>query len=104
MDLGAALPALFLAAVILLVNAFFVASELAFGRVRETQRRELAEGGSARARLARQISLNIDRYLSATQLGVTGASLALGIVGEPAVAAIVEHTPVAAWIVERSEA
>jgi CBS domain containing-hemolysin-like protein len=104
MDLGAALPALFLAAVILLVNAFFVASELAFVRVRETQLRELAEGGSARARLARQISLNIDRYLSATQLGVTGASLALGIVGEPAVAAIVEHTPMAAWIVERSEA
>ena len=102
MDLGAALPALFLAAVILLVNAFFVAAELALVRVRETQLRELAEAGSARARLARELTLNIDRYLSATQLGVTGASLALGIVGEPAIAALI--APAFGWLIERSEA
>lgn len=101
MDLGAAMPALLLAAVILLLNAFFVAAELALVRVRETQLRELAEAGSARARLARQLSVNIDRYLSATQLGVTGASLALGIVGEPAVAAVL--APPLRPLVERSE-
>ncbi len=102
MDLGAALPALLLAVVILLVNAFFVAAELALVRVRETQLRELAEAGSARARLARDLAINIDRYLSATQLGVTGASLALGIVGEPAVATLI--APAFGWLRERSEA
>jgi CBS domain containing-hemolysin-like protein len=102
MDLGAALPALLFALAILLVNAFFVAAELALVRVRETQLRELAEAGSARARLARELNINIDRYLSATQLGVTGASLALGIVGEPAVAALI--APAFGWLIERSEA
>jgi CBS domain containing-hemolysin-like protein len=100
MDLGAALPALLLAALILLVNAFFVAAELALVRVRETQLRELAEAGSARARLARELTLNIDRYLSATQLGVTAASLALGIVGEPAVAALI--APLFGWLIDSS--
>jgi len=102
MDLGAALPALLLAAAILLLNAFFVAAELALVRVRETQLRELEEAGSARARLARHLSVNIDRYLSATQLGVTAASLALGLVGEPAVAALI--APLFGWLLERSDA
>src|SRR5438094_3264229 len=101
MGLGAALPALLLAAVILLVNAFFVAAELSLVRVRETQLRELADAGSARARLARELTLNLDRYLSATQLGVTAASLALGIVGEPAVATLI--APPFGWLIERSE-
>lgn len=102
MDVGAALPALLLAALILLVNAFFVAAELALVRVRETQLRELADAGSARARLARQLSVNIDRYLSATQLGVTAASLALGLVGEPAIAALLR--PLLGWLIVRSAA
>ncbi len=89
MDLGAALPALLLTLVILLVNAFFVAAELAFVRVRATQLQERADAGSTRARLAQRIYGSIDRYLSATQLGVTAASLALGIVGEPAVSALI---------------
>ncbi|MBU6423802.1 MAG: HlyC/CorC family transporter [Chloroflexota bacterium] len=102
MDVGAALPALLLSLLILLVNAFFVAAELALVRVRETQLRELAERGSARARLAEQLSANIDRYLSATQLGVTAASLALGLVGEPAIAALIR--PLFGWLIERSDA
>jgi magnesium and cobalt exporter, CNNM family len=88
MDLGAALPALLLTILILLFNAFFVAAELAFVRVRATQLQERVDAGSARARLAQRIYASIDRYLSATQLGVTVASLALGIVGEPAVATL----------------
>ena len=100
--MGAALPALLLSLLILLVNAFFVAAELALVRVRETQLRELAERGSARARLAEQLSANIDRYLSATQLGVTAASLALGLVGEPAIAALIR--PLFGWLIERSDA
>ncbi len=101
MDLGAALPALLLTVVILLVNAFFVAAELALVRVRETQLRELADAGEGRARLALQMSGQIDRYLSATQLGVTAASLALGLVGEPAVAQLV--LPLFGWLRDRSE-
>lgn len=88
MDLGAALPALLLTIFLLLANAFFVAAEFALVRVRETQLRELSDAGSGRAKLARHMSERIDAYLSATQVGITAASLALGIVGEPAVAGL----------------
>src|SRR6266511_463541 len=88
MDLGAALPALLLTVFLLLANAFFVAAEFALVRVRETQLRELADAGSSRARLARHMNERIDAYLSATQVGITAASLALGIVGEPTFAAL----------------
>ncbi|MEX2046207.1 MAG: hemolysin family protein [Chloroflexota bacterium] len=70
---------------LLVVNAFFVAAEYAIVRVRPTQLQELAERGSARARVALRISAQLDRYISTVQVGVTGASLALGFVGEPAV-------------------
>jgi len=70
---------------LLVVNAFFVAAEYAIVRVRPTQLQELAGGGSARARVALRITTQLDRYVSTVQVGVTGASLALGFVGEPAV-------------------
>ncbi|HEX9268635.1 MAG TPA: CNNM domain-containing protein, partial [Candidatus Limnocylindria bacterium] len=76
--------------VLLLVNAFFVAAEYAFVRVRSTQLQELADAGSGRARVAVRISGRLDSYISAVQLGMTLASLGLGFVGEPAVAAILE--------------
>ncbi len=101
MDLGAAVPALALTAFLLLANAFFVAAEFGLVRVRETQLKELAEAGSSRARLGHHLSRNIDSYLSACQVGITAASLALGIVGEPAVARLI--APLFGWLIALSE-
>lgn len=88
MDLGGVIPALLLFAFLLLVNAFFVLSEYAIVRVRRTQLAELAEAGSGQARMALRISDDLDQYVSTVQVGVTGASLALGIVGEPTMSAL----------------
>ncbi len=90
MDLSATGFALVVFVVLLLVNAFFVAAEYAFVRVRGTQLQELIEVGSARARKAMRILLSLDSYISAIQLGVTFAALGIGLVGEPAVARVIE--------------
>src|SRR3954471_8740035 len=68
---------------LVLLNGFFVAAEFALVRIRETQLDMLVTKGSRRARLARHIIQNINSYLSATQLGITMASLGLGWIGEP---------------------
>jgi CBS domain containing-hemolysin-like protein len=71
---------------LVLINGFFVAAEFAIVKVRATRLTELAERGKVRARIARGILGDLDAYLSACQLGVTMASLALGWLGEPLVA------------------
>ncbi len=81
---------LVLALVFILANGVFVATEFAIVKVRPTQLAELAAAGSRRARMARRIVKRLDSYLSATQLGVTLASLALGWVGEPAFESLIE--------------
>jgi CBS domain containing-hemolysin-like protein len=81
---------LLLALFFILANGFFVAAEFAIVKVRPTQLAELAAAGSARARMARRILKRLDSYLSATQLGVTLASLALGWIGEPAFARLIQ--------------
>ena len=81
---------LLLALFFILANGVFVATEFAIVKVRPTQLAELAAMGSGRARMARRITKRLDSYLSATQLGVTLASLALGWVGEPAFAQLIE--------------
>ena len=68
-----------------LLNGFFVAAEFALVKVRTARIEALARDGSRSARLARHIISHLDRYLSACQLGITVASLALGALGEPAV-------------------
>ena len=68
------------------LNGFFVAAEFAMIKVRLTQIEPLAARGNRRARMAREIITHLDRYLSATQLGITMASLALGWLGEPLIA------------------
>ena len=73
-----------LAFLFVLANGFFVAAEFAIVKVRSTQLTELAEQGSVRARMARKLTRHLDAYLSATQLGITLSSLALGWIGEPA--------------------
>jgi CBS domain containing-hemolysin-like protein len=81
---------LLLAFLFIVANGFFVAAEFSFIKVRSTQLAEAAAAGSARAKMARRITKRLDSYLSATQLGVTLASLALGWVGEPAFEHLIE--------------
>src|SRR5438067_4264705 len=72
------------------LNGFFVACEFAIIKVRASQLDELAEEGNPRARFAKYIRSHLDAYLSATQLGVTVASLALGWLGEEFLAHLLE--------------
>jgi CBS domain containing-hemolysin-like protein len=79
--------------VLLLVaaNGFFVAAEFAFVGVRRSRIHTLAAAGKASAiRLLRLLD-NLNAYLSASQLGITLASLGLGWVGEPVVARMLER-------------
>ena len=74
--------------VLVLLNGFFVAAEFALVRVRETQLDVLVAKGRRNAKLARHIVQHLNSYLSATQLGVTMASLGLGYLGEPVFATL----------------
>lgn len=75
---------------LLAANAFFVAAEFALVSARHFRIETRAKGGSSAARMTLRIKENIDAYLSACQLGITMASLGLGWLGEPAVAAILK--------------
>ena len=77
------------ALVLVLANGFFVASEFAIVKVRQTRLQELADEGSARAKAALRVVKRLDIYLSANQLGITLASLALGWIGEPVIAHLI---------------
>lgn len=83
MDLTTGLQ-LLLAFVLVLLNGFFVLAEFALVKVRTTRIEELARKGNRQAMMARGMLEELDEYLSATQLGITVASLGLGWVGEPA--------------------
>ncbi|HEY8530078.1 MAG TPA: hemolysin family protein [Paenibacillaceae bacterium] len=72
------------------LNGFFVAAEFAMVKVRGTRIDTLAQGGHVRAKFASHLTNNLDAYLSACQLGITLSSLALGWIGEPALAAALE--------------
>jgi CBS domain containing-hemolysin-like protein len=76
--------------VLVLLNGFFVAAEFALVKIRDTQLITLAEKGNRRAKVARRILANLDAALSATQLGITLASLGLGWIGEPVFASLLE--------------
>ncbi len=81
--------ALLITVVMVLANAFFVASEFAFVKIRPTRLQQMAREGRVRARLLIGITSQLPAYLSASQLGITVASLVLGWVGEPAFAAVI---------------
>jgi putative hemolysin len=76
--------------VLVLANGFFVATEFAIVAVRRSRLEQLAAAGHGRARAAQQVVGRLDTYIAACQLGITMASLALGWVGEPALAHLVE--------------
>jgi CBS domain containing-hemolysin-like protein len=80
---------LFLTFFLVLLNGFFVAAEFAMVRVRGSQIEIKAKSGSRVAKLTRSIMANLDGYLAATQLGITIASLGLGVIGEGVFTAIV---------------
>lgn len=82
--------ALIAAFALLVVNGFFVLAEFSLVRIRKTRLEELSQRGDSRASLALKMVAKLDSYLSAVQLGVTLASLGLGWLGEPAVAAFIE--------------
>jgi len=72
------------------LNAFFVACEFSIVKVRTTQLDALLEEGDPRARFVKHVRAHLDAYLSATQLGVTLASLALGWIGEQSLVSILQ--------------
>ncbi len=72
------------------LNGFFVNAEFSIVKVRETRIRALVRKGDRRARVAHRVIQKMDEYLSATQLGITLASLGLGWIGEPAFAHLFE--------------
>ncbi len=76
--------------VLVLANGFFVATEFAIVGVRRSRLDHLATVGVANARAAQQVVGHLDTYIAACQLGITMASLALGWVGEPALAHLIE--------------
>ncbi|MFI5141733.1 MAG: hemolysin family protein, partial [Bacteroidia bacterium] len=74
---------------LVLLNGFFVAAEFAMVKVRSSQVELIANKGGKRAKIALHMVENLDSYLSATQLGITLASLALGWIGEDVMASLI---------------
>jgi CBS domain containing-hemolysin-like protein len=90
---------LFITFLLILINGFFVGAEFALVKVRASQLDIKAQLGSSRAKLAKSLLEKLDAYLSATQLGITLASLALGAVGEEVISEIVTRFFVASGLV-----
>ena len=82
---------LLLALFLVLLNGFFVAAEFSIVKVRYSQIQLKAAEGNSMAKQAEHIIKHLDEYLSATQLGITLASLGLGFVGESALHHIIEN-------------
>ncbi|MFC0214045.1 hemolysin family protein [Paenibacillus chartarius] len=87
---------------LVLLNGFFVAAEFALVKVRQSRLQQLADEGNGKAKYALAVTRDLDTYLSATQLGITLASLALGWVGEQAFAELVVMPALAAFHLENA--
>ena len=89
-----------LSLVLLLValNAFFVAAEFSLVAVRRSRIDQLAAAGDGKAVTVQNALAHLDRYISGTQLGITLASLALGWIGEPALAVLVDRAAAAVGV------
>ena len=75
---------------LVLLNGFFVAAEFALVGARKSKLQEMADAGDRLSSFAIKAVENLDRYISATQLGITLATITLGWVGEPVVAAMID--------------
>ncbi|HAX78247.1 MAG TPA: hypothetical protein DCY88_21110, partial [Cyanobacteria bacterium UBA11372] len=82
-------PRLLSVLLLIAINAFFVTAEFSFVSVRRSRINQLVESGDAAAKIVQKLQRNIDRVLSTTQLGITLSSLALGWIGERAMAVLV---------------
>lgn len=76
---------LFIIAILIAATAFFVASEFAIVKIRSSRINQLIEEGNKQALSAKNVTDNLDEYLSACQLGITITALGLGWLGEPAI-------------------
>ena len=81
---------LLLIALVVLINALFVAAELALVTVRRTRVEQLASAGSRRAAVVRTAMEHPVTFIAATQVGITVASLVLGWIGEPTIGRLIE--------------
>src|SRR6476620_2845751 len=80
----------FLVLLLVAANAFFVAAEFALVSVRDTRIQQLIEARRIGARTVYKLRQRLDEVLNAVQLGITLASLALGWIGEPVLARLIE--------------
>lgn len=71
-------------------NGFFVAAEFALVSIRKTRVEEMVDRGIGSAKYVLHAVQDLDRYIAGTQVGITIASLALGWIGEPALAHLIE--------------
>src|SRR6266540_4477680 len=76
--------------ILVLLNGFFVATEFSLVSVRRTRIDEMVAAGHRGAVVVQHALQRLDPYIAATQLGITMASLALGWIGEPALAHLIE--------------
>jgi putative hemolysin len=83
-------------ALIVFLNAYFVATEYGLVASRRSRIEQLASEGNSRARWVKGALNNLNPYISATQIGITIAGLALGYLGEPVVAKLIE--PAFTWL------
>ena len=79
-----------LSILLILLNGFFVLAEFGIVKVRHSQLNSLISGGNRKAKVTQEIINKLDYYLNACQLGITIASIGLGWIGEPAIAAIIK--------------
>ena len=94
LTVGAILLRLSFVLLLVALNAFFVAAEFALVAVRRSRIDALAEEGDAKAITVQRALTHLDRYISGTQLGITLASLALGWIGEPALAVLIDRVAI----------
>ena len=94
--------AIIILVLLLLGNAFFVASEFAVVSARRDQLEPLAAEGSSSAKYALKGIENVSTSLAATQLGITACSLLIGAAGEPAIAHLIEWYYLARYFLQQS--
>lgn len=89
-DIGSIFFNLFVIALLLFSNGFFVASEFAIVSVRKTRITQLTKEGNFNAKVALEVLKDLDKFIAAVQLGVTVSSIGLGWVGEATLVRMVE--------------
>ncbi len=89
-EIGTILFNLFVIAILLFANGFFVASEFAIVSVRKTRIAQLTKEGNFSAKIALEALKDLDRFIAAVQLGITISSIGLGWVGEATLVRIIE--------------